>query len=408
MPSQSGDADQSPIGARPPQNAGHGSSGPRCGKILLLVTEDWFALSHFKPLIATLVETARDVVVATRSSGRLGEIAELGARVIPFDFHRASLAPHTQTDVVRRLARLIRAEQPDVVHVIAMQPMVVTALALRLVPRVRVMMHLTGLGFLGISAGRAARVIRPLAFAALRGILHRDGAWVLAENPEDHAYLVANRAAPADRCTLLGGAGIDPRLLPALPPPAAQRPVAAFVGRMIKPKGVEVLIEAARLLAARGTPLEVRLYGGIDTDNPDALSRETLHQAERDGLVTWYGHVSDIGEVWRHSDIAVLPAIAREGMPRAVLEAAASARPLVVTDVPGCRHFVRQGTDGLIVPPSDAHALAAALAALAGDAGLRHTMGRAARARVLDGFTMAQVQAGIRGAYAHLLDGPLG
>ncbi|MDX2258989.1 MAG: glycosyltransferase family 4 protein [Hyphomicrobiaceae bacterium] len=388
---------------QPPLPADTPFPAPCPRRILLVVTEDWFALSHFQPLITTLVALADEVVVATRSSGRLGEIAALGARVIPFDLRRAQLSPLTQAAVVRRLARLIRAERPDVVHVIAMQPMVIASLALRLVPETPVMLHLTGLGFLGISEGRTARFIRPAAFAALAAITRRRSAYVLAENPEDHAYLVANGAAPPERYTLLGGAGIDPDELPALPPPAVDRVVAAFVGRMIKPKGVEVLIEAARLLAERRVPIEIALYGRVDDDNPDALDAETIRAAERSGLVRWHGHVSDISAVWRCSDIAVLPAITREGMPRAVLEAAASQRPLVVTDVPGCRHFVRPGRDGLIVPPGDAVALADALQHLASDRAVREAMGVAARQRVLDGFTIAEVQAGIRAAYGALL-----
>ena len=180
-------------------------------------------------------------------------------------------------------------------------------------------------------------------------------------------------------------------------------PVAAFVGRMIRPKGVHVLVEAQRRLSARGVPLALALYGKSDDDNTEGVPRAEIEGWTRSGGITWHGHVADIGAVWADADIAVLPAIARDGMPRAVLEAAASGRPLVVTDVPGCRHFVRDGIEGLIVPPDDADALAAALAKLAADPGLRARMGAAARARVLSGYTIAHVTAGVRTAYGNLL-----
>ena len=108
-------------------------------------------------------------------------------------------------------------------------------------------------------------------------------------------------------------------------------------------------------------------------------------------------------EVWRHADIFVLPARSREGMPRALLEAAACARPLVVTDVPGCRHFVRDGVEGFIVPPEDAEALANALERLARDPELRLRMGEAARLRLLHGFTEAHVKQSLRATYASML-----
>lgn len=380
----------------------HDESRP---KVLVFITEDWFALSHFKPLLTTLRDLGREVVVATRSSGRLGEIAALGVRVIDFDLQRAALDPLRQATVVGRIRRLIRAEDPDVVHVVAMQPMVMTAVALGLLsPRPKVVMHLTGLGFLGISRSRAARIIRPIGLFALGSALKRAGSHLLAENPEDAQYLREGGVRFGDRVTLLGGAGLDPALFPALPMTGNIVPVSAFVGRMIEPKGVVHLVEAHRILRERGVPHALALYGKADRDNPDAIAEATLRSWAASPGVTWAGHVADIGAVWRSSDIAILPAITREGLPRAVLEAAACGRPLVVTDVPGCRHFVRDGIDGLIVPPADSVALAAAITRLAADAELRAKMGASARERYLSGFTIAHVAAGIRSAYAALLD----
>lgn len=372
-------------------------------KILVCITEDWFLLSHFQPLVRTLCGLAREVVVATRSSGRMPEIAALGARALEFDFVRASLNPLAHAATIRRIARLIDDERPDVVHVIAMQPMVLVSLALRLARlRPKVMLHLTGLGFIAISDAPAARVARPLALAILAARLSRSDTWLLAENPEDLAYLVEGGADPGPRHTLLGGAGVDPDAFPALPDPGNATPVAAFVGRMIRSKGVHVLIEAQRRLAARGVPLALALYGKSDVDNPEALPAADLERWSQEGGITWAGHVADVREVWQRSDIAVLPAITREGLPRSVLEAAACARPLIVTDVPGCRHFVRNGIEGLIVPPNDAEALAEALARLASDPALRRRLGLAARARVLAGFTVAHVAAAVREAYDRL------
>jgi glycosyltransferase involved in cell wall biosynthesis len=378
----------------------------RYAKILLCITEDWFALSHFKPLIATLADIAGEVVVACRSSGRMNAIEALGARTVDFDFQRSSLHPVTQAAVVSRLSRLIRTERPDVVHAVAMQMLVVTGLATRFAKVPHTVLHLTGLGFLGISDGSAARLIRPLALAQLAHTLRQPGTWLLAENPDDVAFLRDGGADPGQRLTILGGAGIDATEFPAQPPPANAIPVAAFVGRMIRSKGVGVLVEAKRLLAARGIPLALALYGKTDDDNPAGVPRAEIESwLSRDdtmGSIVWHGHVTGVRQVWASADIAVLPAITREGLPRSVLEAAASARPLVVTDVPGCRHVVRAGIDGLIVPPSDPAALADALARLAGDTSLRERIGRAARERVLSGYTIEHVTAGIRDAYAKL------
>jgi glycosyltransferase involved in cell wall biosynthesis len=149
--------------------------------------------------------------------------------------------------------------------------------------------------------------------------------------------------------------------------------------------------------------MRLELYGDTDADNPDAITGEELKSWCAKRNASWLGHVADVREVWRHADIFVLPARSREGMPRALLEAAASARPLVVTDVPGCRHFVRDGVEGFVVPPENADALATALDRLARDPDLRRRMGEAARLRLLHGFTEAHVKQSLRATYTSLL-----
>jgi len=377
---------------------------PLFAKILIAVTEDWFALSHFKPLIARLRQLCVQLVVVTNSSGRMSEIEALGARTIHLDYNRSSMHPLGEGARVLRLARILRTEKPDVVHLIAMKPVVLGGLAARLCGIPHTVLHLTGLGFLGISPTAGARLARALTMAVMRRVMARGTSWLIVEHPEDLAFLRDGGVEPGERVTILGGAGIDPDAFPALEMPQAMPPVAAFVGRMIRPKGVDVLMAAADQLKARGIPLSIELYGRSDNANPEAIPPDVL-EAWSDGTrMRWLGHTSDIGGVWRHAGIFVLPARSREGMPRALLEAAASARPLVVTDVPGCRHFVRDGIEGLIVPPGDADALADALERLAGDPALQRRLGAGARARVLDGYTSAHVEAGLESAYRALAD----
>jgi glycosyltransferase involved in cell wall biosynthesis len=379
---------------------------PLFAKILVAVTEDWFALSHFRPLISKLQKLAKEVVVVTNSSGRMAEIATLGVRTIAFDYGRASMHPLRESARLARLARILRAERPDVVHLIAMKPIVLGGAAAGLAGIPRCVLHLTGLGFLAISPTWRARLARYMALAVMRRVMARRDSWLMVENPEDLDFVRDRGVEPGARVTVLGGAGIDPEALPALDMPQTMPPVAAFVGRMIRPKGVDVLMAAADLLKARGVPLSIELYGRSDDGNPETIPSRVL-QSWNDGVSRrWMGHATDVASVWRRAGIFVLPAISREGMPRAMLEAAACARPLVVTDVPGCRHFVRDGVEGLVVAPGDATALADALERLIVDAGLRQRLGNAARARVLEGYTIAHLEAGLERTYRALASIP--
>ena len=374
-----------------------------CRKVVLCITEDWFALSHFRPLITVLRGVAHAVVVVTRSSGRLGEIEALGARVIDFDFRRSSSDPLREAQSAWALARVLEAEDADVVHLVAMKPVVLGGLALKLVPAAHVVVHMTGLGLLAFGRGLLLRLYRTAALRLMASMLRKPSSFLLVENPDDLALLRAGGVDPGPRCTILGGAGVDSEAFPALPQPRNQVAVAAFVGRMIRPKGVDVLVAALDRLKRRRVPMRAELYGNTDADNPEAVAGEELMAWCAKYDAHWFGHIADVREVWRRADIFVLPARSREGMPRALLEAAASARALVVSDVPGCRHFVRDGVEGFVVPPEDPDALANALERLARDADLRRRMGEAARLRLLQGFTEAHVKHSLRATYAAML-----
>jgi glycosyltransferase involved in cell wall biosynthesis len=172
---------------------------------------------------------------------------------------------------------------------------------------------------------------------------------------------------------------------------------------MVRSKGIDVLMQAFTALRNRGVRLQLELYGRSDADNPEPVPAELLTAWCRRPDAAWCGHVANVADIWRRTDIFVLASRGGEGLPRALLEAAACGRPLVVTDVPGNRDFVRNGVEGFLVPPDDPVMLAEALARLASDADLRRRMGMAARQRVLGGYTESHVQHSVLEAYRNLL-----
>jgi hypothetical protein len=145
-----------------------------------------------------------------------------------------------------RFSRILRAEMPDVVHLIAMKPVVLGGLATELVGTRHTVLHLTGLGFLAISHTARARLARTLALAVMRRVMARPRSWLIVENPEDLDFVQGGGVRPGADVTVLGGAGIDPETFRALEMPQHVPPVTAFVGRMIRPKGVQVLIHESR------------------------------------------------------------------------------------------------------------------------------------------------------------------
>ncbi|MBU2582892.1 MAG: glycosyltransferase family 4 protein [Alphaproteobacteria bacterium] len=376
-------------------------------KILVLITEDWFAVSHFIPAIEALVATGAEVAVATRINAKRAQIEASGARVVSFDYSRGPIRPVMEARVAMRLRGLIARERPDAIHAISLKPIALITGLRRLVPRHVLGIHLTGVGFAGTAAeGRTGFVyqnVLKMVVGALRQPAHRGLAHLFVENPDDQARLGELGAFPDQRVTILGGAGVDPQHFADSPLPGLNPARVGFVGRMVWTKGVDLLVEAYDRLAAEGHVFKLDLCGTPDAENPRAVSQETLAQWNARANVNWRGRVEDIAKFWKNTDICVVPSRGGEGLPRALLEAAACARPIITTDVPGCRYFVRDGIEGLIVPPDNPEALTEALRRLIVDRAAARRMGMAARQRLLSGFTEDHVRTAIRDKYAELL-----
>jgi len=180
-----------------------------------------------------------------------------------------------------------------------------------------------------------------------------------------------------------------------------ERLTAAFVGRLLEDKGIRSLIAAHRLLREKGVAVSLLLAGTPDPANPASAPIEEIEAWSREPGITWLGHVSDIRTVWARAHIAVLPS-RREGLPKSLLEAAACGRPMVATDVPGCREVVIPGETGLLVPVDDPQALAAAIERLIGAPDLRARYGQAARQRTVSEFSAAAIGEATSALYRRL------
>jgi glycosyltransferase involved in cell wall biosynthesis len=239
--------------------------------------------------------------------------------------------------------------------------------------------------------------------AVIRVLSRANRAHAIVQNADDQAFLVTSGIAPAHRVTLIPGSGVDvDAFVPAAEP---EGPVTVLmVARLLREKGVCELLEAARLLRERGFKLRVRIAGDRDPENPTSVSLRDLAAWQQAGDVEFLGRSEDVASLWRHAHIAVLPSYYGEGVPKSLLEAAAAGRPIVTTDMPGCRDLVPNGRTGLLVPPRDSGALANALARLAQDGAARRAKCKAARALACERFAEAEVAAATQGLYRRILD----
>jgi len=370
-------------------------------KLVYLVTEDWYFWSHRLPMAQAARAAGFDVGVAARVTDHGERIRAAGFALHPLRWRRRRIGPLASLAAVAEIAALYRRERPTLVHHVALKAAVLGSMAALAAGVPAVINAVTGVGFVASSPSWRARLLRrPLDFA-LTHLLERRNSHVIVQNEDDRRLLLALRPGAAERIAVIRGSGIDTAYftpVPESPPPI----VAGFSGRLLADKGIATLVEAQQRLWRSDAPLHLMIAGGPDPENPSSIDAPTLARWRELPGITWLGAIEDVRELWRRAHIAVLPS-RREGLPKSLLEAAAMGRPIVATDVPGCREIARAGVNALLVPPDDAAALAAALAALARDAEQRRRFGEASRRLVESDLAQDAVGTATVALYRRLL-----
>jgi glycosyltransferase involved in cell wall biosynthesis len=355
-------------------------------RVLYFVTEDWFFCSHFLDRALAARAVGYEVMVLTRVGEHGERIRSAGLSLFPLDLRRRGLNPFAELATVMKVRGVYRKLKPDLVHHVALKPILYGSLAARLSSVPRLVNAPVGMGFVFSSASWLARVLRPLVGFALRALLNPPGSRVVFENPDDLGAAVRKGLVRREDAVLIRGAGVDLERFRPRPEPEGP-PRVVLVARMLWDKGVGEFVEAARTLKARGVAARFLLVGAPDRENPAAIEVARLEAWQAEGIIEWWGPRSDVDRILADSHIACLPSY-REGLPKSLLEALAAGRPIVATDVPGCREAVRNGQNGFLVPSHDAVALAKALEVLIGDGALRQELPPAYhRCRALSGAT---------------------
>lgn len=331
------------------------------------------------------------MVVATRVRTHGEEIRDEGFALRAIAWRRRGDGLLGAARAISAIARLYRGERPDIVHHVALKPVLFGGIARRLAfahsaNTPALVDSVMGLGSGFSRTATAARLRRRLLGLALRLVAGGSRGWTVVQNPEDRAAL-AELGIDVGRIALIRGSGVDTSHFVPLPEPGGDTVTVALVSRMLRDKGVLDAAAAIRRLRAQGLAIELLLAGPTDPDNANSLTPEMLRSLAAEPGIEWLGPVADVRAVWRRAAIAVLPSTYGEGVPKTLLEAAACSRPLVATDVPGCREVVRPGATGILVPPHDVDRLAGAIAALASDPARRAALGRAGRELIECRFT---------------------
>lgn len=390
------------------------ATSSRRPRLLFLVTEDWIFWGHRLPTARAARDAGFEVVVAARVAEHGERITGEGFCLLPLDWQRRNFNPFRAVGDILAIAALYRREAPDIVHHVALKPVVFGGIAAWLAGVPAVVNAITGLGSAFTGAGRklAARLAGHAAKFLLKPVLRRAGSMTTVENPDDAAFLIASGLAPAAGVRVIRGSGVDITRYQPLPEPGGSEPggpvTIGIAARLLANKGVEPLVAAQQALVRSGLDVRLIIAGAPDPDSPTSIPAVLLESWRALPGVELAGQLEDVRELWARCHIACLPSRGGEGIPMSLLEAAACGRAVVATDVPGCREIVLPGRNGILVPVDDENALAAALRVLAEDAPRRRVYGEESRRLVESDLASDRVAAQVVALYQELLgtDGP--
>jgi glycosyltransferase involved in cell wall biosynthesis len=382
---------------RPSRFDARGQPLPR---IIYVVSEDGYFLSHCLTMARAARAAGFEIHVAAHVTEDAAHIAAEGFTVHSIRFRRGKVAPLRMLRSILALRRLYRTVDPAIVHHVTLRPSLLGIVASAGF-RFAAVHAIGGLARRFVIPSRHPRLLRRGGRAVLRRGLNRRRAIGLVQSPEDEDVLMTLGVKP-EHIIMIPGSGVDADRFRPVPEPDGPVTV-AFAGRMVAGKGVRTLVQAHRILLDSGIHSELLLAGTPDQDDPTSIPQIEVAGWGSEPGITWLGHVADIAAVWRRAHIGVLPARGGEGVPKSLLEAAAFGRPLIATDVPGCRDIVIHEKTGLLVPVGDPGALAAAILRLIRSPAQRVLFGVAARRLVDERFAADLVGPATVNVYRSLL-----
>jgi glycosyltransferase involved in cell wall biosynthesis len=350
--------------------------------ICMVSNTAWSIYNYRHGVLKALRASGIDITVIAPRDRTFEPLAALGVRCIELPVASKGTNPVQDLRTLIALYRLYRKLRPDLVFHYTIKPNIYGSIAAALA-RVKSIAVTTGLGYVFIQQSTAAQVAKRLYRFAFR--FPRE-VWFLNRDDLD-AFRTGALLVHPERAQLLNGEGIDLSMY-APEQTAPGKPTVDFIliGRLLWDKGVGEYVEAAAALRTRYPQARFKLLGPVGVANPSAITQTDIEAWQADGRVEYLGEAHDVRPHIAAADCVVLPSY-REGVPRTLLEASSMARPIVATDVPGCREVVDDGVSGLLCHARDAGDLAAKMAQiLEMDAAAREAMGQAGRRKMIAEF----------------------
>ena len=360
-------------------------------KLLFVVNLDSFFISHRLPIALEAQRQGYQVHLATKITNKYEELNNLGISIHPLTMSRSSTNLLSLWFTLHELWVLFRKVKPDIVHLVTIKPILLGGLVARFSKVPAVVAAVSGLGFIFIAKGIKASFRRQLVGFLYKIVFNHGNIKIIFQNQDDWNTLANWANLPNRKIRIIPGSGVNLDQFQKTSLPVDSNLV-ILAARLLKDKGVLEFIEAAILLKQQGVSARFCLVGSTDKNNPASMSDDELIQWQNTGAIELWGHSTDMREVLRKASIVVLPSY-REGLPKILIEAAACGRPVITTNVPGCRDAIIPNVSGLLVPVQDSVALAQAIRTLIDQPIICANMGDAGRLLAESKFNVNHVVA---------------
>lgn len=351
-------------------------------KILFIINHpEWF-WSHRLPLAQGAKKQGWDVLVAVRDATKDPRFTTEGFKPLDLPQEQKGKTFTNVINIIKKTNRLFSEEKPDVVHAITLKYVFLTGIVARFHPKIRAIYTIAGLGYLFSSDGIKPKILRILIGPFLKFCLKNKQARIIFQNPDDQRLMINKKFVRADQTYLIKGSGVDTVQFYPQTPPQENPPIVLMPTRLVYDKGIQVFIEAARIIKKRKlVEARFQIAGGITEQNPNAITLEAMKSLIADGSVEWLGKVDDMSSLLSKAQVIAYPSYYGEGVPKVLLEAASCGKAIVTTDHPGCREVVVHNFNGLLVPIRDSKATADAIEKLLINHALRIQMEKNSRQR---------------------------
>ena len=356
-------------------------------KILFIVNVDWFFISHRLPIALAAQKNGYSIHIATQITNKYEDLKKYGFIIHKLKIDRSSTSFIGSFKIFQEILEIYRLFKPDIVHLVTIKPVLIGGMASYFVNyKQKIVMSISGLGFIFISKGLKSKIRKFLIFFFYKLVFMHSHLKVIFQNKNDFNDLRAFTNISENKIVLIPGSGVDLKVFKFYEIPSGE-PIVLFPSRLLKSKGIYEFVAAAKILKNKARFV---IVGKHDVGNRDCIEMIELKKWESDGIVEFWGESNNMPYIFSQSSIVVLPSY-REGFPKSLLEAAASGRAIITTDVPGCRECIKNEITGYLVPPFDSFAISKKVNYLLNKPELIKIMGKKARSLAEEKFDVNKV-----------------